>query len=208
MGQRTVQDDMPSELLLALEDRDGNDPVLRCAEVFGNDYPVEVELGIGKGRFLIDSAQRRPQVNFFGVEWARKYLRVALERCDKRGLENVRFIRADAREFVEFFLPANSVQAFHLYFPDPWPKKRHHKRRLFDDAFLREVTRTLRVGGVLRLATDHDDYFETMVEVLDRAPGLAEVEIVWDGVRTNYEDKFLAKGKQINRRVMEKSLPL
>jgi tRNA (guanine-N7-)-methyltransferase len=133
---------------------------------------------------------------------------VALERCDKRGLENVRFIRADAREFVEFFLPANSVQAFHLYFPDPWPKKRHHKRRLFDDAFLREVTRTLRVGGVLRLATDHDDYFETMVEVLDRAPGLAEVEIVWDGVRTNYEDKFLAKGKQINRRVMEKSLPL
>ena len=208
MGQRTVQDDTPSELLLALEDRDGNDPVLRCAEVFGNDYPVEVELGIGKGRFLIDSAQRRPQVNFFGVEWARKYLRVALERCDKRGLENVRFIRADAREFVEFFLPANSVQAFHLYFPDPWPKKRHHKRRLFDDAFLREVTRTLRVGGVLRLATDHDDYFETMIAVLDRAPGLAEVEIVWDGVRTNYEDKFLAKGKQINRRVMEKSRPL
>lgn len=200
-----MQGDTSSELLLTLEDRGEDDPVLCCADVFGNDNPVEVELGIGKGRFLIDQAQRQPQVNFFGIEWAWKYLRLALVRCDKRDLTNVRLIRADAREFVEFFLPADSVQAFHLYFPDPWPKKRHHKRRLFDDGFVREITRILRVGGLLRLATDHDDYFEVMVETLERAQGLAEIEVAWDGVSTNYEDKFLAKGKQINRRVMEKN---
>ena len=199
-----MQNELSSELLLALEERDQNDPVLCCDEVFGNDYPVEVELGIGKGRFLIDCAQRQPQVNFFGVEWARKYLRLAVQRCEKRDLKNVRLVRADAREFVEFFLPANSVRTFHLYFPDPWPKKRHHKRRLFDAAFVREVTRTLSVGGLLRLATDHDDYFEAMHEVLEQAEGLVETDIAWDGVRTNYEDKFLAKGVQINRRVMEK----
>lgn len=191
-------------MLLALDEREDADPTLRCADVFGNDQPLEVELGIGKGRFLIDSAQRRPEVNFFGVEWARKYLRIALDRCEKRDLTNVRLVRADAREFVEFFLPTDSVQAFHLYFPDPWPKKRHHKRRLFDDAFVREVTRVLRVGGLLRLATDHEEYFEVMDEVLGRADGLAETESVWDGVRTNYEDKYIASGKQINRRVMEK----
>ncbi len=199
-----MQDEISSELLLALEELDEDDPVLSCNDVFGNDNPVEVELGIGKGRFLIEQAQRQPEVNFFGIEWARKYLRLALERCYKRGLTNVRLVRADAREFVEFFLPANSVQAFHLYFPDPWPKKRHHKRRLFDDAFVREITRTLREGGILRLATDHDEYFEVMVEILERADGLADVEVVWDGVSTNYEDKFRARGKQINRRAAEK----
>ena len=198
---------MTSELLLALEERDEADPMLRGADVFANAHPVEVELGIGKGRFLIDSAQRRPQVNFFGVEWARKYLRIALERCEKRGLTNVRLVRADAREFVEFFLPADSVQAFHLYFPDPWPKKRHHKRRLFDDAFLREVTRALRVGGQLRLATDHEEYFEVMVEVLSRADRLVGTDVTWDGVRTNYEDKYIASGKQIKRCAVEKMSP-
>ena len=180
------------------------DPTLVGSEVFGDEQPVQIELGIGKGRFLIDQAQRQPEVNFFGIEWARKYLRLALERCDKRGLTNVRLVRADAREFVEFFLPGNSVQAFHLYFPDPWPKKRHHKRRLFDEAFVREIIRALREGGVLRLATDHDEYFEVMVEILERAEGLAEIEVVWDGVSTNYEDKFRARGKRINRRALEK----
>ena len=175
-----------------------------CTRVFGNTNPVEIELGIGKGRYLIDAAQRQPSINYFGVEWAGKYLRIAHDRCLKRSLGNVRLIRADAREFVEFFVPAESVQAYHLYFPDPWPKKRHHKRRLFNDGFVTELVRTLLPGGLLWLATDHDDYFQVMLEVLDRMHSLRETDLAWEGVRTNYEDKFLARGARINRSVLEK----
>ena len=192
------------KLYLDLEGRDRADPMVDCASVFGNSNPVEVELGIGKGRYLIDAAQRQPAVNYLGVEWAGKYLRIAHERCVKRNLDNVRLIRADAREFVEFFVPADSVQAYHLYFPDPWPKKRHHKRRLFSDGFVTEIVRTLCPSGLLWLATDHDDYFQAMQEVLDRCHSLRETDLVWTGVTTNYEDKFLARGARINRSVLEK----
>ena len=191
-------------LYLYLEERDRVDPMLDCTRVFGNTNPVEIELGIGKGRYLIDAAQRQPSINYFGVEWAGKYLRIAHDRCLKRSLGNVRLIRADAREFVEFFVPAESVQAYHLYFPDPWPKKRHHKRRLFNDGFVTEVVRTLLPGGLLWLATDHDDYFQVMLEVLDRMHSLRETDLAWEGVRTNYEDKFLSRGARINRSVLEK----
>ena len=191
-------------LYLDLEERDGADPMLDCTRVFGNSNPVEIELGIGKGRYLIDAAQQHPSLNYIGVEWAGKYLRIAHARCSKRNLSNVRLVRADAREFVEFFIRAESVRAYHLYFPDPWPKKRHHKRRLFNDGFVTEVVRTLLPGGLLWLVTDHDDYFQAMREVLDRFHSLRETSLAWEGVRSNYEDKFLALGKKINRRVFEK----
>jgi tRNA (guanine-N7-)-methyltransferase len=135
------------ELLLKLEEPAEQDPVLDWEAVFGNRQPVEIEIGIGKGRYLIAAAQAQPQTNFVGVEWASKYLRIALDRGQKRRLSNLRLVRADAREFVEFFVPAASARAFHLYFPDPWPKKRHHKRRLFNASFLNEVARALEPGG-------------------------------------------------------------
>ena len=191
------------ELLLQLTDVDGEDPTLDWADVFADDSPVEVEIGIGKGRFLIDSAQRRSDVNFVGVEWAMKYLRLAHARCVRRSLKNVRFVRADAREFVEFFIPARSVQAYHIYFPDPWPKKRHHKRRLFNAEFLAEVERTLIPGGHLWLATDFSEYFDVMLEVLDGSRSMRVVEAEWDGAKTNYEEKYIAAGKPIYRRVLE-----
>lgn len=190
------------ELLLQLTDIDEVDPTLDWTDIFANKNPVEVEIGIGKGRFLIDSAQRRLDVNFVGVEWAMKYLRMAHARCMRRSLENVRFVRADAREFVEFFIPTRSVQAYHIYFPDPWPKKRHHKRRLFNRDFLAEVERTLMPGGHLWLATDFVEYFDVMLEVLDESDHLRAVEAEWDGAKTNYEEKYIAAGKPIYRRVL------
>jgi tRNA (guanine-N7-)-methyltransferase len=132
-----------------------------------------------------------------------KYLRMAHARSVRSGLDNMRFVRADAREFVEFFVPSATVQAYHIYFPDPWPKKRHHKRRLFNDGFLREIERTLASGGRLWLATDFADYYEAMLDVLDRSEILHEIEVDWEGARTNYEEKYLAAGKPIFRRVME-----
>ncbi len=189
---------------LALPDNPDQDPTLNWREVFGNDQPVEVEIGIGKGRFIMDAARRQPAVNFVGVEWAVKYARIAQQRAGRRNLGNVRFAHVDAREFVEFFVASASVQAYHMYFPDPWPKKRHHKRRLFNEEFLREVERTLCVGGQLWLATDCADYFAIMLAALATSSCLLEADVEWLGVRTNYEDKFLAEGRPIYRRVVKK----
>ena len=193
------------EGFMDLPDADDEDLMLVWSEVFGDDKPVQIELGIGKGRFILDAAERLPEVNFIGVEWAAKYLRIARHRAGRRQLANIRFAHTDAREFVEFFVPAASVQAYHIYFPDPWPKKRHHKRRLINGAFLREVERTLETGGQLWLATDFADYFEVMLEVLDTSSVLDEINVEWLGARTNYEDKYLALGKPIYRRVLKKS---
>lgn len=191
------------EFLLQLADAGDADPMLRWMEVFSNEHPVEIEIGIGKGRFILDAARRREDVNYVGVEWAMKYLRMAHARCVRRELSNLRFVRADAREFVEFFVPERSVNAYHIYFPDPWPKKRHHKRRLFNREFLNEVERTLMPGGLLWLATDFAEYFEVMEDVLRESDRLRETDRVWDGAKTNYEEKYLAVGKPIYRRVLQ-----
>ena len=193
-------------LLIRLDAETDQDPVLDLESQFGNRHPVELELGIGKGRFLLDAALHHPEVNYIGVEHAAKYLRLAHARALRRGCTNLRFVHGDAREFVEFFLASASVRAIHVYFPDPWPKKRHHKRRLLDEAFLAEVERVLQPGGRLWLATDHDGYFESILEILDRFRDLlAPVEAVWEGVSTNYEDKFVGQGRAIHRRVLERS---
>ena len=192
-----------TDLLLQLES-DAGDPTLVWEMIFGNAHPVEIELGIGKGRYIIDAAARNGNVNYVGVERASKYLRLAQSRCLKRELANIRFARVDAQEFVEFFVGARSVRAYHLYFPDPWPKKRHYKRRLFSENFLREAERTLEIGGRLWIATDHEGYFDRMLEVLGTATGLDEIEAEWQGARTNYEEKYLGRGKAIFRRVLEK----
>ena len=192
-------------LLIRLDAETDQDPVLDLGSQFGNSHPVELELGIGKGRFLLDAAVHHPGVNYIGVEQAAKYLRLAHARAVRRGCSNLRLVHGDAREFVEFFLASESVRAIHVYFPDPWPKKRHHKRRLLDGPFLAEVERVLQPGGRLWLATDHDGYFDSILEVLDRFRNVLEpVEAAWEGVSTNYEDKFVGQGKAIHRRVLER----
>lgn len=195
-----------TSLLIPLVDESDDDPILDLDGLFPTAQPVEIELGFGKGRFLLDAATRRRQHNFIGVEVAGKYLRLAHERACRRQLDNLRFVHGDAREFVEFFLPAESVHAAHVYFPDPWPKKKHHKRRLLDTEFLLEAWRVLEPGGHLWIATDHDDYFEAILEALDPFEGnqVDVVEATWDGPTTNYEDKFVRRGSSIHRRVLRK----
>lgn len=190
-----------SELILHLEDTGEDETFLDWQEVFGNGRPVEIEIGIGKGRFLIDAAQRLADNNYLGIEWASKYLRIAQDRALKRCLDNIRFVRTDAKEFLEFFVPANSVVAYHVYFPDPWPKKRHHKRRLFDATFIGELERTLTPQGRLWFATDHIEYFDVIMSSLQCSSCMAEVGADWPEIATNYEAKYRAQGKQIHRRV-------
>jgi tRNA (guanine-N7-)-methyltransferase len=135
-------------------------------ELFPVDRPVEVEIGIGKGRFLLEAAEKRPEINHLGVEWANKYLRFAESRAQRRGLENIRFVRVDAREIMSS-IPARSVHAFYVFYPDPWPKKRHHKRRFLREDMAAELARVLVDGGKLHVATDHQDYWEALQPVFD-----------------------------------------
>jgi tRNA (guanine-N7-)-methyltransferase len=173
-------------------------------KVFGAEGPVEVEIGIGKGRFLIAAAAARPGVLHLGVEWANKYLRIAESRAVKRGLKNIRFVRVDAREMVHNAIPSGSVSAYYIFYPDPWPKKRHQKRRFLQKETALHLSRTLEPGGMLHVATDHEEYWESIEPLLDRHAAferLAEFggprfPLEVDGLMTNFEEKYLKQGRR------------
>lgn len=124
--------------------------------------PFEIEIGPGKGSFMLEHAARTPGVNLLGIEWAGEVYAYAADRVRRRRestgeLTNVRVLCADASEFVQWRVPDAIVSVIHLYFSDPWPKRKHHKNRVVQHAFLREAWRVLIPGGTLRVATDHDD---------------------------------------------------
>ncbi|MCC6464388.1 MAG: tRNA (guanosine(46)-N7)-methyltransferase TrmB [Planctomycetes bacterium] len=173
------------------------------AAIFGNTNPVELELGIGKGRFLIQQAEERPGVNFVGVEWANKYFVLVAERAAKRGLRNLRVMRADAGHVVRENVRDGAISVLHVYFPDPWPKLRHQKRRLIQAPFAREAARVLQDGGLVKLATDHVEYAVQMEQVFGADPDFEPVsravgEAAPVGV-TNWEVKFRAEGRTIHK---------
>jgi len=167
--------------------------------VFGNDRRVEVEIGPGTGTFLLAAAARDPHTNFFGIEHSHTrafYLTAAIE---ERGLRNARVIAADASCVVATVLPAESVDVYHIYFPDPWWKRRHHRRRLFTPAFAATLVRTLAVGGRIYVATDVDDVFTLALKTLSQC-----AELVRDSTRpparpgvTVFERKGIVRGAAI-----------
>jgi tRNA (guanine-N7-)-methyltransferase len=176
---------------------------LRFEAIFGRPGPVEIEIGIGKGRFILDEAERRPEVNFLGLEWSLKHLRIARDRAARRGLTNVRLHRSDARHVVSDLVRDAAVARVHVYCPDPWPKKRHHKRRLFTPDTARHLERILEAGGYLNVSTDVGEYFEEIVRVVSACTTLTRAsdpvcqDDGWG--RTNYEAKYLAAGRPIHR---------
>ena len=178
---------------------------LDFGDVFGRDGPVHVEVGAGKGTFLLDQARRDSQANFLAIEWARKYYRYAVDRIGRWGLANVRIIRTDAASFIAEHVADESVDCFHIYFPDPWPKKRHHKRRFVSPANLEQLLRCLKKGGQIRIATDHAEYFEEIKQVIGaRGDKLEQIEFVpavgaqpGEITGTNYERKYIKDKKQI-----------
>jgi tRNA (guanine-N7-)-methyltransferase len=178
---------------------------LDFAQIFGRSGPVGIEIGSGKGTFLVHEAQAQPEVDFLGIEWARKYYRHAVDRIGRWGLTNVRLLRTDAATFLREFVPDESVDCFHIYFPDPWPKKRHHKRRLLQASNVETLLRCLKPGGEIRIATDHQDYFEQIRQVrsgfgdrleeieFPRPAGARETELTG----TNYERKYVKANRPI-----------
>jgi len=175
-------------------------------DLLGAAGPVEVEVGIGKGRFLLAAAAARPDVQHVGIEYANKYLRVAESRARKRGLTNVRFVRVDAKEMIPA-IPDRSVEAFYVFYPDPWPKKRQHKRRFFDAPTVAHLARALVAGGWLHVVTDHDDYWSVIEPLVDREPGFErqaefggpQFPLPTDGALTNFEEKYGREGRSRHR---------
>jgi tRNA (guanine-N7-)-methyltransferase len=173
--------------------------------IFGRSGPVEIEIGSGKGTFLVSQAGAFEKTNFLGIEWANKVYRYAVDRIGRWGLKNVRLIRTDAADFLAEHVADESVEGFHLYFPDPWPKKRHHKRRFFCSENLEQMLRCLKPGGWINIATDHQDYFEQIQTVTRQAVEGGRAKIIpfirpvgagqGEYVGTNYERKYLKEGR-------------
>ena len=173
-------------------------------ETFGAPGRVEIEIGIGKGRFLLAASAAHPDVHHLGIEWANKYLRIAEARALKQGLENVRFARVDAKELVTRAIPAESISVYYVFYPDPWPKKRHQKRRFIHPTTVGHLARTLVPGGMLHVATDHAEYWEWIEAVLDPHPaferlsefGGEDFPLPVDEPLTNFETKYLVQGRR------------
>ena len=179
--------------------------------VFGNANPVEMEIGFGKGSFLLTASMARRNVNFLGVEIERKYQLFTANRIAKRGLSNVKLVCADARAFLQNCVTSDSVHAIHVYFPDPWWKRRHHKRRLWTPEFASQCERILEPGGQLHVATDVAEYFAIIAALLGERPRMRASPVPEPAVSahavdfvTNFERKSLEAGTPVFRLVHEK----
>jgi tRNA (guanine-N7-)-methyltransferase len=174
-------------------------------DIFGRFAPVHIEIGSGKGTFLVNQAKSGPDVNLIGIERAGRYYRFAVDRIGRWNLTNVRIIRTDAVYFLAQFVPDSSVDCFHIYFPDPWPKKRHHKRRFFNAANTEQLIRCLKPAGEIRVVTDHEEYFEQIKAALAaRAEQLQEIDFlpadgagIGEWVGSNFERKYLKENRTI-----------
>ncbi|MDP9121966.1 MAG: tRNA (guanine-N(7)-)-methyltransferase [Acidobacteriota bacterium] len=162
----------------------------------------EVEIGFGKGRYLLRRCLESRERGFAGIELVAEYHRLFVGRARRRGAANWVAVRGEALYLLAAVLPRGFAAAVHVYFPDPWPKSRHHKRRLFDPETVDLVLGLLAPGGRLFFATDFLDYGELVLALLASCPGLAVTrrEAPWsDGPRTNYEAKYMAMGRPILR---------
>jgi tRNA (guanine-N7-)-methyltransferase len=140
--------------------------------LFGRDAPLEVEVGSGKGLFLANAAARNPAHDFLGIELALKYARYIGGRLAQRDLTNAVIVHGNALRVFHELLPDNSLAAVHVYFPDPWWKKRHKKRRVLNESFLRDTERTLAPWGLLHFWTDVEEYFHSTLALIAEVTGL------------------------------------
>lgn len=180
---------------------------LDVAELFGRMAPLHVDLGCGDGSFLCEMAQKFPKKNFLGIERLTKRVEKVHRKAEK--IENVRVLRADTLVAARYLLPKNSVETFYLLFPDPWPKRRHHFRRIFTGDFLEAIAAALQKHGILRVATDQFDYFQ-QIQGLSCAHSCFEVVDFDDAALpiSKFERKFRKQGAPIYRLTLRKISPV
>ena len=184
----------------------------RWKEVFGNENPIRVEIGMGKGRFIMDLARQNPDVNYIGVEKYSSVLLRAIQKMEEAPLDNVRFIRMDAEEITEVFAQ-EELDRIYLNFSDPWPKDRHAKRRLPSRQFLARYDQILKKDGVIEFKTDNRPLFDFALEELKEAGWNAQVvtfdlhadPVLCEGnIMTEYEEKFSSVGNPICKYIINR----
>jgi tRNA (guanine-N7-)-methyltransferase len=174
---------------------------IEFAALFPKEQPVEVELGSGDGSFLVQYATLNPQHNFIGVERLLGRLRKVDRKGRRAALQNLRVVRLEASYLVQYLLPKKSISAIHIYFPDPWPKRKHRKNRLIQAGFPEICAEVLQPNGVVYLRTDDSNYYQQMREVFGGCALFREIETAdpLKDVLTDFERGFLSQGVQTNR---------
>jgi tRNA (guanine-N7-)-methyltransferase len=179
------------------------------AHLFGNDNPLTVEIGFGMGKTTAEIAAANPGNNYLGIEVFKAGIGKLIWEIEQRGLSNIRIIEHDAVDVLEKMVAPNTAAAFHIFFPDPWPKKRHHKRRLIQKDFAELLASRLCAGAYLYMVTDWEDYAQKALEVLSAVPGLVNPHgtfaprMEWRGT-TKFEQKGLDKNHQVRELYMNK----
>jgi tRNA (guanine-N7-)-methyltransferase len=179
---------------------------LDLKKIFGRKAPLHVDLGCGDGSFLCTLAQRLPDKNFLGVE--RLSGRVRRTALKANSLDNVRLLQVESSYAVRYLLPPGSVQMFYLLFPDPWPKRRHHRRRIVTPDFLSSVRVALEQNGVIYIATDYLDYFKQIKEIAYSVPGFAIAPVDVELPSSKFEMAFRQKGTPIHWLALRKISPV
>lgn len=174
---------------------------LRLEELFPKPQPLEVELGCGDATFLVEYAARHPERNFLGVERLLGRLRKLDRKGRRLGLTNLRGVRIECAYFLQYLLPPRCVSALHVYFPDPWPKKKHRHKRLVNERFPELARRVLLPGGTVYLRTDDADYFAQMQAVFGAHAAFRAVETPPElaALLTDFEREFQARNVQTLR---------
>lgn len=183
-----------------------DDKLLDFTEVFGRDAPTIVEIGFGMGKSLAEMAEANPQQNYIGIEVHRPGVGALLKLVEEKGLTNIRVYNHDAIEVLEKCIPKDSLAGVYLFFPDPWHKKRHHKRRIVQPAFAQTIQGHLKPGGQFHMATDWEDYAIHMMEVMNEQSGYQNIS--GEGQYTPRPDyrpltKFEARGHRLGHGVWD-----
>lgn len=177
---------------------------LDAAAAFGNGNPVALEIGFGMGDSLLAMAQAEPEVNFVGIEVHPPGVGRLIHTAGKAGVRNLKVYMADAKDVLEDCVPDASLARFQLYFPDPWHKKKHHKRRIVQPEFVALAARKLQQGGLLHMATDWQHYAEQMLEVLAAEPALANTAVDYaERPAFRPKTKFEARGERLGHGVWD-----
>ena len=176
------------------------------AEIFGREAPLEVDFGSGDGSFILAMAKRFPERNFLGTERMGGRVEKTCRGAAREDIENVRIVRMESLYTAQWLLPAASASTVHIGFPDPWPKRHHHPRRLFQDEFMIALHQVVATGGEVRIKTDDQPYFMWIEKVLARAKGFERIEWVEEEgyPKTDFEAHFLAQGLPIYRARLRK----
>src|SRR5438876_12297802 len=181
---------------------------LEFDRIFSHFASVEIDLGCGDGTFLTAMARENPKHNFLGIERLLGRVRSVCRKVARLDLKNARILRMESNYAVTHLLPPGSVKTFHLLFPDPWPKRRHHRRRAFTPEFLSSVHRGLIAGGLFHVATDHADYFHQIERVIAATDIFVISREQYHFPPTSFEQKYVARGLSIHRLLLRKVSPV